>query len=283
MDDNPLNHEVIQEILTHWGVYSRAVSSGEDALIALRTAYASEEPFDAVMIDYQMPEMNGLQLGSEVKNDPLLQETSMILLTPFRELNISEIVTTLGFASLLVKPIRQSRLFNVLLNLWGSTLVSESMTGPHYPFSHPRRFYEEPLNQRDLQQLRGSCHVLLVEDNQVNRQVASNMLERLGCSVDVAEDGREALDLLEQCAYDLVFMDCQMPRMNGYEATQAIRDKEHSRSNRLPIVAITANAMKGDRERCLKIGMDDYIAKPVRFNDLKAVVSKWGNPMMGMP
>jgi CheY-like chemotaxis protein len=133
------------------------------------------------------------------------------------------------------------------------------------------------VDEKILNDSRPPSHVLVAEDNRVNQKLVVRLLEKLGCTVDVAHDGREAVERLQKAEYDLVLMDCQMPEMDGYQATQAIRDRERDSGERIPIIALTANAMEGDRERCLDAGMDDYVTKPVSRKALDAVLAKWSD------
>jgi signal transduction histidine kinase/DNA-binding response OmpR family regulator len=269
VDDTEVNRRVLHEQLSSWEMPNGSEAGGREALDALRAASQGGDPYRFVLLDYQMPEMDGVTLAGAIKRDPSLRDTVVILLTSVGHwsevLNMQE-----GpIDACLVKPVRQSQLLNTLATSWSRKL--------HAGFgarSHSRRqgavgrmpaegtFADRPLR------------VLVAEDNAVNQKVAVRMLERLGLHPDVAANGREAVELCAMLPYDLVFMDCHMPEMDGYAATVEIR-RQAGDGRRVPIVAMTAEAMEGCRENCLAIGMDDYIAKPVRPEDIVEALRRW--------
>ncbi len=219
-----------------------------------------------------MPEMDGEMLGQTIKADPTLRQAVLLLLTSVSQQMDRQRLTAAGFAAVLVKPVRTLQLMNALATVWGAQTLNDSPedtvvatpTRPHTTAS-AKPSTAEPLVR---------ARVLLAEDNIVNQKLAVRMLEKLGCRVDVAADGQEAVEMLTMLPYDLVFMDCEMPELDGYAATREIRRREGT-TRHTPIIAMTAHAMVGDRERCLGVGMDDYISKPVRSADLQETLRRW--------
>jgi signal transduction histidine kinase/ligand-binding sensor domain-containing protein/CheY-like chemotaxis protein len=257
-DDSPAHLGILQSMLESWGVRSEGVTDPEQALELLRTAAEQSDPFDAVLLDSQMPHIEGVGLAREIQTDPRT-EAPIVLMTPITRTLCAADADALGIRRQLTKPVRPTRLREALSALAGSTLdvASENVSA-------------EPVSETPVE-----LRVLLVEDSQVNQEVACVMLESLGCAVDVVESGRRAVDLIEDQDYDVILMDCQMPEMNGFEATRAIRERETSQ-DRVPIVALTALAMLEDRERCLDSGMDDCLVKPFNRAQLRDVLKRWG-------
>ena len=254
VDDNATNQRIVHEQITSWKVRNGSPRNGEDALIQLRAAKKNNDAYDIAIIDMHMPGMDGLMLAHEIKNDPVIANTHLVLMTSIGGLDPA-VAEQAGIAAVLVKPVKQSALYNTLLNV----MSREHSYGLPVPVS-PRK----PLRLR----------VLLAEDNAVNRRIAVLQLEAEGMLVDSAANGKEAVESIKLVPYDLVLMDCHMPEMDGYEATQLIR-KQETRGKRVPIIAMTANALQGDREKCLAAGMDDYITKPVDAKKLRAMIEKW--------
>jgi CheY-like chemotaxis protein/HPt (histidine-containing phosphotransfer) domain-containing protein len=236
--------------------------------------------------------MDGWTLARHIKADPTISAVPLMMLTSMSERGDAQLARTVGFDAYLTKPLRQAHLYDCLSLVLGGSSANQVHTGAAPAPLITRYTVTEAQARR-----RG--RVLVVEDNIVNQKVAAKMLEREGYRVDVAANGHEAVEAVAQIPYVLVFMDCQMPEMDGYEATRAIREQEASRRPqgaldergatiaargdrpRVPIIAMTANAMGGDRERCLEAGMDDYIAKPVRREDLQAVLARWRSDRAG--
>ncbi|HEY7640504.1 MAG TPA: response regulator [Steroidobacteraceae bacterium] len=275
VDDLEINRRVLSRQLTSWRVEHDCASSAVEALAALRGAAAAGNPYRLALIDHMMPDVDGLMLGRQIAADRELEHTAMVMLSSAGQTN-SKRFHEAGFFAVMIKPVVRARqLLNVLqsaMNAAPRTIGQDAAQTPstagavHSPTGHfldttritPRR-------------------VLLAEDNVVNAKLAVRMLERLGCRVDVASNGHEALKMVQSIPFDIVFMDCQMPEMDGFEATRAIRAWEATSrvggpATRLPVVALTANAMQGDRERCLAAGMDDYITKPLARADLARVL-----------
>ena len=276
VDDNEVNRRVLHEQITSWGMRNGGYASGAEALVALRDALSAGDPYQLAIIDYMMPGMDGEMLAREIKSDPAIQDTVMVMLTSAAGRGESKRMTDAGFAAYLVKPARQSQLMDALVSAWARKLEEVSVdTSP--ADASPAETSAFSIRSTNPAPARTGARVLVVEDNAVNQSVAAKMLERIGCQVSIAGDGRKALDMVSRFQYDLVFMDCQMPEMDGYEATAHIRKEEKGFSH-IPIVAMTAHAMKGDRERCLQAGMDDYLTKPLRDKDLQRALEHWVKP-----
>jgi PAS domain S-box-containing protein len=260
VDDNATNRTVLTRNLAGWGLRVAEASGGAEALAALRSA---EEAFALALLDLQMPEMDGLELARHIKADPALAGVRLIMLTSLGVRGQREQARAAGIDGYLVKPVRLSQLYDCLATVMAAT-------GP-LP-SAPAR--PAAASERRPPPVAHGPRVLLAEDNVVNQTVAQRLLEKLGCCVDVVGNGREAVAAVARGEYALVFMDCQMPEMDGFEATAAIRLGE-SGSRRVPIIALTASAMQGDREACLAAGMDDYLSKPLGLRDMERMLRRW--------
>jgi CheY-like chemotaxis protein len=214
-----------------------------------------------VILDHQMPGMDGGALACRIKNDPLMAATPLVMLSSVGQREESGEPWQEWIAALLAKPVRKAQLYECIALTLGPSTARAASGGA----------------LRDVAETAVPPHarVLLAEDNAVNQRVAVRMLEKLGCQVDVAANGREAVESVWRSSYDCVFMDCQMPEMDGFEATAAIRRREDPGDLHVPIIAITAHAMQGDRDRCLSAGMDDYLSKPVGAEALRTMLQKW--------
>jgi signal transduction histidine kinase/CheY-like chemotaxis protein len=262
VDDNAINRAILEAQLTAWGMHVECVADGPYALARLRAAHCDARPYALAILDHQMPEMDGMTLARAIYTDPVLRTTRLIMLSSLGQRLPEDAAQHTGIAAYLTKPVRQSQLYDCITTVMGSAVALS--TGS--PVTPPRR----PEAQAQLR-----AKVLVAEDNMVNQKVAVRMLEKFGYQADVVANGREAIEALARLAYDCVLMDCQMPEMDGYEATVAIRQREMSTERHIPIIAMTANAMQGDREQCLAVGMDDYLSKPVKAEELLAILQKW--------
>ncbi|HUU32421.1 MAG TPA: response regulator [Vicinamibacterales bacterium] len=252
VDDNATNREVLRGHVTAWGTHAECVG---DAAAGLR-ALAGATAYDIAILDLQMPGMDGLSLAAAIRRDPRHDGMQIVVLSSVGRDVPAPALAEQRISRCLTKPVRQSELYDCLASL-ATTDVEEA-----------------PPPSASRVQFAGL--VLVVEDNEVNQQVATAMLRRMGCEVDVVANGREGLDALETTRYDLVFMDCHMPVMDGFAATAAIRATEARRGRpHQPIVALTADALAGDAEKCLSSGMDDYLAKPFGLTELRAVLERW--------
>jgi signal transduction histidine kinase/DNA-binding response OmpR family regulator len=260
VDDNATNRRILVETLRAWGAHPVAVGSGESALAELRRAARGGKSFPVVLLDCMMPEMDGFAVARSIQKDPSLARTTVIMLTSADHPQDAVRCRALGVAACLVKPAGTAQLQKAILEALGRH-AQEREPGPRKGPAAPGA-EDRPLR------------VLLAEDNEVNQRVAVCLLEKLGHSVTVARDGIEAVAALERESFDVVFMDIQMPRMDGFEATRLIRERESTMQRHTHIVAMTAHAMKGDRERCLSEGLDDYLAKPVDRKEIETVLAR---------
>ncbi|MFK7995031.1 MAG: response regulator [Granulosicoccus sp.] len=266
VDDNETNRTILFHQLSNWGLIVETVESGKLALEAMRAAHTRGQGFDVLILDLHMPEMDGIQLAKAIQVEPEFQHIRSIMLTSaILQLDGMEL-RRLGIYKYVSKPARQSVLHDSLASLM--PLLSGQASSD---------IFDVKPKYNDLPSV--NARVLLVEDNPVNQDVAMGMLEQLGCDVELATDGADAVSKGSAEKYDIVLMDCQMPTMDGYEATRRIKTG-NSINAPTPIVALTANAMDGDREKCLLAGMDDYVAKPVRTQVLSHMLEKWvGKPI----
>ncbi|MGI9519046.1 MAG: response regulator [Pirellulaceae bacterium] len=254
VDDNATNRRILKDMLTNWGMSPVTTSGGAHALQALTDAKEENDPFQLLISDVNMPDVDGIMLVRETVQQHLLEPDSVIMLTSgARPGDVSQL-QSLGIDQHLFKPVKQSEMHNAVV----ASLSSTSVSSPALT----------QVETTVAQSASTALQILLAEDNLVNQKLAIGILEQLGHQVTVANNGQEALDMLEQQAYDLVLMDVQMPLIDGLEATRQLRQRESSLGTHVPIVAMTAHAMKGDRERCLDAGMDDYLCKPIRMADV---------------
>ena len=265
VDDNDTNLKLMAELLKHWGYPYTLTHDGNSALKLMREAAAQNDPFRLVLLDQQMPEMDGRELGRQIKADPALKSTLMVMVTSIGQRGDAAILEEIGFAGYLAKPVRQAHLHDciamVLAKDAGATPVVKNSLITRHTIAESAKL---------------KFRILLAEDNVVNQKFAQTLLSKAGYQVDVVDNGLEAVRALSRINYDLVLMDCQMPEMDGFEATTTIRDPHSNVLNHaVPIIAMTANAMSGDREKCLAAGMDDYLAKPVDNRELRNMVESF--------
>ncbi|HYL72890.1 MAG TPA: response regulator [Bryobacteraceae bacterium] len=269
LDDNDTNREILRRQLVSWRVDSTTVNTGEEALAALRAGKEANSPFDFAVFDMQMPGMTGLEVAHAVQSDPSIAKVKIIILTSMGRMPPRQELDEAGVGACLAKPVRQSQFHDLLV-----TLMSDSPAGattmapleqPPLPFTHTA-----DLNLR----------ILVAEDNPVNQHLIQRLLQKCGYQPDIVVDGAKAVEAARSRPYDVILMDCEMPELDGFGATGCIREWEAERRAlgetvaRLHIVAMTANAMAGDREACLAAGMDDYMSKPLHLNDLAAALAR---------
>jgi signal transduction histidine kinase/DNA-binding response OmpR family regulator len=272
VDDSEVNRRVLHEQITSWGMRNGSFSSGDKVLDALRAAKESGDPYHFVLLDYQMPGMDGLEVAGAIKADPAIRDTLVVLLTSIGQWSEVRRIEGARVDASLVKPVRQSQLLNTLATAWSKKLAIAQACR-----STPARGVAG-VNSKLTGEFAGlSVRVLVAEDNAVNQRVAVLILGRLGIRPDVAANGREAVQMFEMKPYDLIFMDCQMPELDGYTASREIRSRERN-GRRVAIVAMTAEAMEGSRELCIEAGMDDYISKPVNRDEISEALRKWLAP-----
>jgi CheY-like chemotaxis protein/HPt (histidine-containing phosphotransfer) domain-containing protein len=269
VDDNDTNREVLHNQLLAWGMSNETAENGSRALEMLRNAALQGAPYNLMITDMNMPGMNGLELARAIKADTLIRNVHIVMLTSVglyldrQETNDADIDACLN------RPVRQSRLYECIVSVLNPSRSASANIS--FECQKPEEIHDHY-----------DCHVLLAEDNPVNQIVGQTMLESIGCSVELVSNGLEAVEALSKNSYDLVFMDCQMPEMDGYRAARFIREREdaqrsedNGKLSHVPIIALTAHALQGDREKCLSAGMDDYIPKPFGKDQLRAVLQKW--------
>jgi signal transduction histidine kinase/CheY-like chemotaxis protein len=268
VDDDPLCGQVLGAQLEHWEMRVSTCTSSAAAREALRQAASSGAPFDMAFIDCDMPDMSGFELAAMVARDSALGKPLAFLVATMAEILDEARLGEIGCAGYVRKPIQESELREAIESRGRARRETEGV---------PRLSAGLPTNDSARLKLRAQLNrvrVLVVEDNAINQKVATRMLMNLGCTADVAANGREAIELLAGVPYDLIFMDVQMPEMDGLEATAAIRAREAGSGAHVPIIAMTAHAMADDRQRCLNAGMDGYVSKPVKLVELVAVLEK---------
>jgi PAS domain S-box-containing protein len=273
VDDNATNRQILYHQLSGWGIRTDSAASGPEALAKL-VAAAPTDPYTLAILDMQMPDMDGLTLAQNVKATAAIANTRLILLTSFDYQLDSETMKRFGILASLLKPVRQSRLFDTLVRVMaaGADAIPGLIRAPRQLPAKPRGLPAAALKQ---------VRILLAEDNYINQKVALAQLEQLGYIAEVVANGREVIAALENANYDIIFMDCQMPEMDGYEAAALIRQREGERAQAgqqqrpVHIIAMTAHAMQGDREKCLAAGMNDYVSKPVEEENLAAAFDRW--------
>ena len=293
VDSNPTTRSILENQLKAWHMHYGATESGAEALAFLQYKSTRGTPYDLVILDSQLPDMDTLTLTRAIKSRAEASGLRLVMLSAMAQAEDAEVLQQAGIQAIVTKPFRQSRLYDCLATVMGGSLEEQTAL---------RRIVPQQAEVRTVAHGR----ILLAEDNPVNQEVALGMLEALGCHADLASNGQEVLDALKQKTYDLILMDCQMPEMDGFEATRCIREMEQERStvdvrhinpepssdaqhpnlkprtsnlepssSRIPIVAVTAHAITGDRERCITAGMDDYLSKPFVQDQLQALLLRW--------
>ena len=257
VDETQHHAPIIERYLSCFEIECTTIHSGTEALSALINAEFKDIPYDIALIHNEMTGMDGEVMGKSIRANPLLNNTRLILMASAIDRINCQILSQAGFAGCMTTPIFPSALLEHLQHADQTALLKTELQETTTPATVKPSFGK---------------HILVAEDYSVNQQLAQRMLEKLGCSVTIAKDGEEALQMCSEHTYDLIFMDCQMPHMDGFEAASRIRNQQHSD---VPIIALTANALQGDRERCLEAGMDDYITKPIKMTDLETILEKY--------
>lgn len=270
VDNNETSRQIFHEILNSFSFQTSTVASGSDALVELEAAAKSSEPYSMVLLDWRMPGMDGISTLKAIRRTPGIAQTPVVMMTAYGREEVMNNAKLAGTDAFLIKPIKQSLLFDTIMNVFHQK-SPESVLETVVP--------EGPA-QKDLGQIRGS-RVLLVEDNLINQQVAMEILQDAGIIVDIANNGKEAVAAVGKTAYAAVLMDVQMPEMDGYEACRHIRSDHRFKD--LPIIAMTAHAMRGDREKCLEAGMNEHVSKPIDTDTLFAALSRWITPQGKAP
>jgi two-component system, sensor histidine kinase and response regulator len=257
--DDAVSREIMSRYVASWNIPESWAGSAAEALQILRVAAAREEPFDIAIVDMFVSEADGAQFARTVRDDRSIDSTRLVQVVPHDAPERGAAAILAGFNAYLVKPVRQSQLYNAIVETLRSAVAERE--------SEPVKKSPPAAEHHDL--------ILLAEDNAVNREVATRQFAQLGYSAEVVVNGKEAVDKTQRTDFDLVFMDCQMPVMDGFQATGAIRNREIRTGKHVPIVAMTANALTSDRDECLAAGMDDYLAKPVVLKDVSKVLNRW--------
>lgn len=275
VDDNGTSRKAIGDRASFWGMQVDLADGAPSAIATLEGGLSKGQLYDVAIIDMLMPQTDGIALGEEIKNNSALASIPIVIMTSSNTPAETKQAIALKFAAYLPKPVKQSRLLDVLVEVLEGGKEAERNSKTNANLSESTLQVSRVTENSQLK-------ILLAEDNRVNQKVALKQLERLGYQADVAGDGQEVLEQLEKQAYDIILMDCQMPRMDGYAATREIRRRYGGNSSkpevRRPVViAMTANAMKEDEDKCLAAGMDDYISKPVRKELLRDILALWGN------
>jgi CheY-like chemotaxis protein len=272
VDDNRTNRRILSEILSGWGMHALAAAGVPEALSEMRSASEHGEPIKLVLTDMHMPELDGFDLARNIRERPSIAKPVILMLTSGESAGDLARCQELGIAAYLTKPVRRAEL---------RAAITKAMGPPAQPAAQTTAAKRAKNSGRSPVPA-VACRILLAEDNPVNQRVALRILEKAGHIVVTAANGGIALQLLEEQSFDVVLMDVQMPEMDGFEATALIREKERRTGARIPIVAMTAHAMQGDRERCLAAGMDDYISKPVPAAALLEMVAAMASPDVGL-
>ncbi|HBB92837.1 MAG: hypothetical protein A2X22_03665 [Bacteroidetes bacterium GWF2_49_14] len=282
IDDNETNLQVFRKYLEYWQCSSEELTDAEVAIKMLRNVAGTANEFDLILVDCQMPGMDGITFARTVIQDPLIRHNKLIMLSSIADIITTHELIKTGFAGYLNKPVKISDLQSVISKTMKAQVTEETSIEPSSAVE------EEDFNPESVEfEIEGfdvgSASILLVEDNKINQRIAMLNLEKLGYRVDLAENGEEALSKYRKKEYNLIFMDVQMPVLDGLEATRRLRlmEDETGSHNPVYIIAMTANAMKGDREICLDAGMNDYISKPFRAEELREILHKWHTYRMG--
>jgi CheY-like chemotaxis protein len=260
VDDNSTNRRILGDILIRWGMQPYLATGGAEALEILEDASHSKSPVRLVLSDVNMPDMDGFTLAERIRESPALRSTSIIILSSGGQRGDAARCRALGVAGYLTKPVRQRDL--------------QAAVGAAFAQLDAGSTYSKTVTSHSLRESRRKLRVLVVEDNPINQRLACRLIERSGHIAETATDGREAVRQVGSLSFDLVLMDIQMPVMDGLEATRSIRALEASGQKRQLIVAMTANAMQGDRELCITAGMDGYISKPIQTHQLTDLLER---------
>ncbi|MBI3649622.1 MAG: response regulator [Acidobacteria bacterium] len=274
VDDNANHRRILEELLTAWQLKPSGCADGAAALLAL----AQKPPFDLVLLDEQMPEMNGLSVAARIRQNPAHAALPILILSTTTQSGMAAHCQELGFASYLTKPVSQADLLKAISTCVSTSTAYVGTSATSVGTSTTALESSYANAQPPLLAARHPLRVLLAEDNEINQMLVVRMLEQYGHTVVIAGDGKQVLASYEQEVFDVLLMDVQMPEMNGLEATQLIRRKEQHTHTHLPIIAMTAHAMQGDREKCLAAGMDAYLAKPVPFEELLKIIERLTSP-----
>lgn len=276
VDASETNRKLVVHFVTTWGMRSRTATNGAEAIERLRAEAALGDPYRAVIVDYHMANMNGAQMARTIKADPTIGSTGIVLMTQLGEPLDDATLRAAGVSAYLAKPVDKSELFDCLTAAMAKDLIAGNEATLKFASPEPvSRAAGAAVDPEKRQQLK----ILLAEDKPLNQKLTLSQLQSLGYSARAVANGNEVLDAMREASFDLILMDCQMPLMDGYETTMEIRKREGD-ARRTRIIAMTANALEGDREKCLAAGMDDYLSKPTRREELDAALNRWfGEPV----
>ncbi|MFZ2655110.1 MAG: response regulator, partial [Victivallales bacterium] len=265
VDDNETSRKLLSLLLESWKCRHDEVHSATEALKKLAEAFDNKDPYEIAILDMQMPEMDGESLGRIIKEDQRLKNTLLVMLTSLAKRGDAERFSRFGFSAYLTKPLKKSHLYDCLASLLGTIISGKDISKKNI------------LTRHSLpSQMKARARILLAEDNITNQKVAIAILNKLGYSAEAVASGIEAVKALELIPYDIVLMDCLMSEMDGYEATRMIRNRDSKVINHdVIIIAMTANAMQGDREACINAGMNDYVSKPINPSEFADKIEKW--------
>jgi len=266
VDDNETNRSILHHLFESWGMKERVASNADEAMEMMRAQAARGKPFDLAILDRQMPGMDGLELARRLKKDPKLASTRLVMLTSVDRNDDSEIMRESGVDAHLSKPVKQLQLFDCLATVMSADVETAEIQSGLVALD------AVPVASAPIQGL--NLRILIAEDNPVNQRVALYQLQKLGFLAEVVENGRQVLEAMRKNPFDVIFMDCQMPELDGYAATREIRSIEDGKRHTW-VVAMTANSLQGDREKCMAAGMDDYVSKPVKTEDLQAALGRF--------
>ena len=288
VDDNESNRMILHHLVTGWGMVDDQAQDAASAIALIEQQAGKGLAYDVAIVDMLMPGKDGIQFAKEMKVHPVGSLVRLVVLTSLIQRGHAELARQAGFVAYLTKPTRHDQLANCLRTVLGlPELVGERTVAPVTATAPPL------ITRHTLAETQSAARILVAEDNLINQKLTVRMLEKLGFQSDVVENGQEALEALARGSYAVVLMDCHMPLVDGFEATRLIRQREAAaqesaeadrhEAHHLPVVALTANAMRGDRERCLAAGMDDYLTKPVRKEDLKGILDRWISASIQIP
>jgi len=261
VDDNATNRKILSKMLAAWGMQPTVAEGGKRAIEILEEFQGQESNFPLILLDAQMPMMDGFTLAEAIKGNAEWKAATIMMLSSAGQRGDAKRCREIGVAAYLTKPVGQDELMQAILN------ALPGRPRPEIPAA--------VVTRHSLREKSHQLRILLAEDNAVNQKLAVRLLEKRGHTVAVAGNGKEAVAALQAETFDLVLMDVQMPEMDGFQATAAIRELEKASGNHLPVIAMTAHAMVGDRERCLAAGMDDYLTKPIRLEELNNLLARY--------
>ncbi len=272
VDDYELNRRLLSEHLRAWGVDHECADSGQVALSMMQSAHNAGRPFNVAILDYLMPHMDGMDLAVHIKEHSDLRGTALIMFTSGRQRSVASAFIAAGCSVFITKPlVRPMHLFDALLTAWQGETAAVVADIPAAQGNAEQKLTTATSASAEAH---SAVRVLVAEDNAVNRLLVKRMFEKLGCRIDLAGNGHEAVAMASRLSYDIIFMDCFMPELDGYGAARELRELEQGEQH-VPIIALTANAMSNDRDKCLAAGMDDYLSKPVDIEDLRKALQRW--------